>query len=301
MLSITSIHPIILPQELYTDRFQHRNSYIEMNPTMSIDSDGKVSILVRCINYRKFHNKEFILYEPYANSKYYILRGTIDAQSPLNLNSFTVEQLTEHNTLPRYPTYWLGMEDIRMIDSQSILVTIPECNMGGNPSIFRAKLDENHVHSFQECYPNQTEKNWMPFTDKDGYSRVIYSLNPFIIKEIESDTMTIYELSARMSSQLHNYHGSTNGIPYQDNKFLFLIHINKERTYHRWLIMGQHYIGVSDEFVIFRHSYIEFPVSLCCVGERLFISMGVNDDKAFIIETNIKNITMFPFLIEQLQ
>ena len=33
------------------------------------------------------------------------------------------------------------MEDIRFVSSNSIIVTIPECNCKGNPSIFHAKLN----------------------------------------------------------------------------------------------------------------------------------------------------------------
>jgi len=301
MLSVRSIYPIIIPQITFIDTFQQANSYVEMNPSMSIDPTGKVTILVRCVNYRKFHDKKYTCYKPYPNSLYYILSGRIDNGVHLDINSFTVEKLIDHNTLPRYPTYWLGMEDIRMIDSHSVLVTIPECNEHGNPSIFRALLNDHLIHSFQECYPNQTEKNWMPFTNKEGHTRVIYSLNPFIIKEVDSDDMTTLSLSPSMVDQLHGYHGSTNGVPYEDNSFLFLIHINKERTYHRWLIMGQDSIRISDEFVIFRYSYIEFPVSLCKWENRLFISMGVNDDKAFIIETDMDQVNTRSFTQESVR
>ena len=49
-------------------------------------------------------------------------------------------------------------------------------------------------------------------------------------------------------------------------------------------------IKLSNEFHFFKYSYIEFPVSLSIFNERIFISLGVNDDKAFIIETNKESI-----------
>ena len=60
MLSVRSIYPIIIPQITFIDTFQQANSYVEMNPSMSIDPTGKVTILVRCVNYRKFHDKKYI-------------------------------------------------------------------------------------------------------------------------------------------------------------------------------------------------------------------------------------------------
>jgi hypothetical protein len=93
--------------------------------------------------------------------------------------------------------------------------------------------------------------------------------------------------------QLENYHGSTNGIKYtplnkSDETILFLIHQNADKTYHRWLLFNckTNEIILSREFHFFQYSYIEFPISLSIFDERIFISLGINDDKAFIIETN---------------
>jgi hypothetical protein len=36
--------------------------------------------------------------------------------------------------------------------------------------------------------------------------------------------------------------------------------------------------------VFFAHSYIEFPCSLCEYNDTLFVSLGLNDDKAFVLE-----------------
>jgi hypothetical protein len=286
-----NIHPIILPQKLYTDRFRNANAYIEMNPSMNIDVSGNVKILVRMVNYKKYCNKQFTLYENYSNSAYVILLGKIEDNKMLDLDNFIVKDVAYNYNIPTYATYWKGMEDIRFIDSNSILVIVPECNKHGNPSIFRAKIENNIIDSFTECKPNNIEKNWMPYINMDGNPYVIYSVYPFLIKNIESDTFTEISISAEKGILLKGYNGSTNGIQY-NNKHLFLIHINKEKSYHRWLLVDliNSDIYTSAEFVFFPHSYIEFPISLCDFNNRLFISVGINDDKAFIIETTFDEV-----------
>ena len=184
ILTKINIHPIIVPQKLYTDRFRNANAYIEMNPSMNIDVNGNVKILVRMVNYKKYSNKQFTLYENYSNSMYVILIGKIEDNKMLDLDKFRVNDVEYNYNIPTYATYWKGMEDIRFIDSNSILVIVPECNKQGNPSIFRAKIENNRIDSFTECKPNNVEKNWMPYINNDGNPYVIYSVYPFLIKNI---------------------------------------------------------------------------------------------------------------------
>ena len=64
------------------------------------------------------------------------------------------------------------------------------------------------------------------------------------------------------------------------------------RTYHRWLLFDlvTDDIQLSQEFVFFNYSYLETALSLCKLDNRIFVSLGVNDDKAFIIETSVEII-----------
>jgi hypothetical protein len=135
----------------------------------------------------------------------------------------------------------------------------------------------------------------MPFkTNIDQINKVIYSLNPFFIKSIEEEDFEKWELEESVLINLKDYHGSTNGI-YYNNYYWFLIHIKKERMYHKWIKMDYEnkQISVSKEFVFFKYSYIEFPTNLCLFDNRIFISLGVNDIKAFIIEILINELEIF--------
>jgi hypothetical protein len=286
-----NIYPIITPEKYFIDRFNNPNSYFEMNPSINIDKNGNVKILVRLVNYKKFSNRTFTVYENYSSSKYVLLKGKINETQLLNIDDFECEDITYNYLLPTYPTYWKGLEDIRFMDSNTLLITIPECNPSGNPSIFKATLENNIIHSFITCKPQIIEKNWMPFTDENYNNYVIYSLNPFKIKNIEDETFKELSFSEEITKQLENFHGSTNGITYK-SEILFLIHINGDKTQHKWLLFNYktNEIQISNEFVFFKYSYIEFTTSLTYFNERIFISLGVNDDKSFIIEINEQSI-----------
>jgi len=281
------IYPIILPLIRFKDLHNQLNAYFQMNPSMNIDENGNVIILVRNVDYQIFSDNDFIVYNHPCDSVYFSMRGKITPNEPLDIEKFVVEPIIYDYQMPKYSTYWSGMEDIRFIHSTSLLAIIPECNKGGKPSIFKGTLTENKIHSFKDCYPNVKEKNWMPFIDKHGDECVIYSLNPFIIKSVDNDDGVVILLDDLILNNLKDYHGSTNGIEYKENDRLFLIHVKKnKKIYHRWLLYDilHQTIKISREFLFFAHSYIEFPVSLSIFHGKIFVSLGVNDNKAFIIE-----------------
>jgi hypothetical protein len=251
---------------------------------MFIRPNGEVMLLVRRVNYRKYADKQFSLGSYPSQSKYLVATGNV-----ADLTRWHIEPLHVQYGTMTYPTYWSGPEDIRFITENQVLATIPECNPSGQPAIFEASLEGSVMNSVKPCHPRETEKNWMPYTDSLGKPKVIYSLSPFRTKDIrtaETETVNCH------LPELEGYHGSTNGVPYMGDNRLFLIHINRERTYHRWLLFhpSDQTIQVSEEFVFFQHSYIEFPLSLCDHGGKLYVSLGVNDEAAYILEIDVAPI-----------
>jgi hypothetical protein len=287
-----NIYPILVPQQCFIDKNSNQNSYVEMNPSMFISENGKITILVRCVNYIKFYNKGFTMFENCSKSIYYIMNGNIIDNDNLNLDSFVTNKLTYTYSRPIFYTYWKGLEDIRFITSNKLLITVPECNSNGNPSIFCATLCETNIQDFIDCKPNIIEKNWMPYTDINNEEYVIYGLSPFYIKKIFDDNLIKININEKYDNLLKNYHGSTNGIIYNNYCRLFLIHVSNDKTYHRWLLFNikNQEIHLSKEFIFFNYSYIEFTCSLCEFNKRIFVSLGVNDNKAFIIEINLNDI-----------
>ena len=150
---IKNSYPLFLPQKIFIDRFRNVNAFVEMNPSMFIDKNGDVIILVRSVNYKKFYDFNFTLFENFSISNYGMLVGHIS--NLYNLKYYDI--IIEYN-LPTFHTYWKGLEDIRFISKDTLLVTVPELNENGNPCLYKAKMTNNKIHSFIKCYPNIIEK-----------------------------------------------------------------------------------------------------------------------------------------------
>ena len=281
-----NIHPIIIQTHLFIDLFKKANAYIELNPSLYIDEKGDTKILVRTVNYRKFIQKHFTVYDYPSNSIYFLLTGKMD--EVLDLEKFEKQFVQHTYNIPTYKTHWIGLEDIRFIDENTILTSIPECNSSGEPCIFQGDIKENLISNFVKCEPSLKEKNWMPYNK----NKVIYSLNPFQIKSIQKNDLKEIKICKNLEDILKNYHGSTNGILF-DDQYLFLIHENTDlKVFSRWLLFDEknEKITLSERFVFFKDSYLEFCCSLATYKNRFFISLGVNDCKAFIIELDEKDI-----------
>jgi hypothetical protein len=273
------ITPLFIETTCYRDRFGSSNRYWEMNPSIWIKDDGNFIILLRTVNYLTYKDKTFQVYGDAARTEYYVINGNIsknfmeyDSVIPLNINY----------NIPRTHSLWYGVEDIRFIDSETILACIPECN-NSSPCIFKGKLKDNMFHSLEKCLPYKNEKNWMPFYNGNRY-QVIYSLSPFIIKSIENDDRE--EIKLKENLELDGWHGSSNGILIGENQVLFVIHKYKDKFYNKWLILNTNDLSVkiSKDFLFFNNTFIEFVCSLSEYKERIFVSLGINDNKAFIVE-----------------
>lgn len=306
MLTIFPIyctHPLICPQKRFTDMYGHKNAYFETNPSMHISEEGDVTVLIRRVNYRKFHDRSFVIFTHKPDSSYVIARGSLaaDEESPFDVNQLTYESLTVDYNLPTYPSYWTGVEDIRFINGESVLTTVPELDYRGQPTIFRATLEKSRLHTFLQCSPSETtEKNWMPFHEEER-NYVIYQIYPFKIKSVINPTFYIptQDSPPIEIEDLRGYHGSTNGIPFtavgfgEQSGTLFLIHKNvDDHVEHRWIFINMKtgLFMYSAPFRWFKHAYIEFPCSLCIWKTRVFVSLGVNDDKAYILELRTEDI-----------
>jgi hypothetical protein len=270
-------HPLTAPQILFRDKQGETNAFVETNPTFHIDNEtGRFLLLVRQVNYRKFHNRAFKMGGPVSNSVYHLFRGTLLPTGDLNYTESTPVSFT--NSLPQYESCWHGYEDIRMIDDRRFLCTAPQCSPTGAPVIVEGILDNNIATIHRLCEPSKIEKNWMPFTAGEK-TFVLYSVSPLAIKVLSEPT--IQELAPAL--ELEGYHGSSNGISTPEG-YLFLIHKYTTRTEHRWLLFDPQAkkYGVSAPFTFLPYSYIEFTCSLSEYKGRLYVGLGVNDDKAYL-------------------
>ena len=240
-----------------------RAAWAPMNPALYVRPDGSYVLAIRTVNYAKFDDDSFTLFEPRSHTRYWIQRGG-DVES-LQADAAAAEPLEiEYGQRTVHPTYWTGVEDLRFVNDTTVLVCVPELTSGGHPSLFLATLAAT-LHSFTHLRPNSSpQKNWMPFGND-----FVYQLYP--LQVLDQPVRGYY-------TELKDYHGSTCGVPYKDG-WLFLIHKRKE---HRWLWLGTS-VHVSPPFTFFHHSYIEFCCSLAHYKETYYIGLGVNDASAFIV------------------
>ena len=283
---IRNTYPLFCPQILYKDRFGgNLQPFLEMNPSIFFDSDeNQWIVLVRGVNYRKFKNNIYTCYVHPLHSIYWIGRGS-------SLDALSWEELKyDFGNLPQHSSYWNGVEDIRFLNREEVICCVPQLNPGGRPALFTAKIDytRNILTYFTPCLPNQTtEKNWMPFER----NQVIYSVSPLILKDVHEDKKEEIPLTPNQRAELEGYHGSTNGVLLTDDSWLFLIHKNKtNKVEHRWLrIHSNKTITFSPSFTFFKDPYIEFPCGLVLKEDALFVSLGVNDCQAFVVELDLSS------------
>jgi hypothetical protein len=277
------ILPLITPELFFTHN-NHPYSYLPINPSIYIDKNNNAIVLIRNINYRKYRNKQFELFGDCSNSIYLIGKGNLD-----NVNDIEYSELKyNYNGFEQYNTWWFGMEDIRFINETTLLITIPELNKNGMPHLFLGILNNNEV-LITKALPSPlyqiNEKNWLPFPEKYS-NKVLYSISPLRVLDIQTNQF-IY--SNNEISNVQDYHGSSNGIEFNYNYkdyILFLIHYYSDKTKHKWLLISTDYkdIIISKDFYFFKHSYIEFVCSLCQYNNNYIISLGVNDNSAYLIE-----------------
>jgi hypothetical protein len=292
------------PQIPFKNRYGFYSAFREMNPALHYDTANEEWIvLVRGVNYEKLSNGTYALFASPAHSVYWIGHGK-------TLESLDFKELQWEYKLPTYGSYWNGIEDARFLDRRRILVTVPQLDSRGQPTMFCCTLDESlsRLENFQRCEPSEkAEKNWMPMP---GGTHVLYSVCPLQFKPYDTgEGMFIVPLTSQQKELLEGFHGSTNGILWKTGDGqegqLYLIHKTIEvergahtasgdspkRVVHRWLYLGTDgKVQVSQLFVFFTHSYIEFPCSLVRLsatadkkGYDVYVSLGVNDMHALIL------------------
>lgn len=281
-------HPLLCPQDIFVDKHNEFNAYIETNPALWIEADtGECIALVRLINYRKFKNRAFKIGSSHSNSKYYIYRGYIH---PTNGNFVwkSGSPLIINNHFKKYFSVWRGHEDIRFLTATRLLITSPENNTSGKPRLVLGVLIENEVVVTRLLEPSEIEKNWMSYFSPDKQPMVIYNVSPFSIKPLMDGIPVILA----PIEELEGYHGSTNGVCIGYNEWIFIIHKFTDKTEHRWICVNfeEKSISYSDPFVFHSSSYIEFTCSLAIYNSMVYIGLGINDDKAFIVSMPYSNI-----------
>jgi hypothetical protein len=290
--SVENFIPIIVPQCVYIDKHNSPNAYHENNISLHIDNDGLITILVRRVNYRNFGGKQWYCGLNMQKSIYCVLRGT-------DFNTLEHNMIIyDWNNFPDYGAYWSGMDDIRFIDQNNVIITNCDRNIKsletpcGSPCLFLGKLENNTITMIEQLKPSDKEKNWMLYSYHDQIN-VIYSVSPLVIKSLKTDNRQTIKCDNQIENKLAGYHGSTNGIPYQ-GQLLFLVHKYVQRTEHRWLLFDPTNltIQISEPFVFFKYSFVEFNCTISWYNHKIYAALAVNEDNNYIAVINPNTINI---------
>ena len=122
--------PLFCPPLKFINMYGQNDCYSPTNPALWISDTGAYVLLVRAVNYRKFHDYTFTLSEPTSNSVYMVQRG----EDVYTLLQDTAERVHVDYGAPVHRTYWRGPEDIRFLTPPSVLATVPELTPGDRKS-----------------------------------------------------------------------------------------------------------------------------------------------------------------------
>lgn len=284
MQKVLEYIPIIIPQRKYIDMYNHPNAYNENNISIYIAEDGLITLLIRQVNYKKFHDEAYILGNNKSISLYSILKG-------YDFNNLEYQNIIyDYNKFKTYPTGWIGMDDIRFINSQDVLVTMSECNSNGRPCLFSAKLNDNVITLSHKLEPSIIEKNWIIMND----NQVIYSVSPFVIKSLLNDDRKEIPMNDYLKKTLLNYHGSTNCISFQNGLICIIHKYENKKIIHRWFWFdpNTYVVKISNTFTFFKYSFLEFNLSLIWYQDIIYTSLALNEDKIYILKIIPDNIVL---------
>ena len=160
---------------------------------------------------------------------------------------------------------------------------------------------------------NQCEKNWLPFVEDENVF-VMYNQAPLKVYHINSKT----EMDLIMHKTYENIHpdilpvkkdkirGSAGPVRVNDQFYLSVSHehiwLYGHRFYiHRFVLHDRLFFEeeeISDPFVFFHHG-IEFccGMTMSLGGEFLILSVGVEDEDAFLVTVPVKDVMRKYFLL----
>lgn len=138
------------------------------------------------------------------------------------------------------------------------------------------------------------QKNWLPFVDRDGGLRALYSYEPTVVLAIDSETGKCTAACTRSSGRgLTGWRGSAGPIGLPDEQgggWLAVVHqalmLGRRYYLHRFVRFDRDWnlVAVSRPFYMLRRG-IEFVCGLCLAhgGDHLLLSFGVNDGEAWLL------------------
>jgi hypothetical protein len=299
------IYPLIVPAEL-------TNGTGLMNPSVMV-KNGKVIVIIRNVNYTFYHSEKKLFQHPYGPLTYIHPEDDVhlrtwnwycELSEDFKINKFYKIDTSKFDT---YEPLWdfVGLEDARLIEWDNKLFISgvrrdTTTNGQGRMEISEIEVSEDSVKEITrkriELSSNPDsycEKNWMPILDMPFH--YIKWTNPTELVKIDYDVGLSKTLSLRESISLpRDLRGGSQVLPFQNGYIaithevdLFRSEVDRKDAvyYHRFVVWDKNFniIKVSPEFH-FMDADVEFCIGLADYGDYYLITLGFQDNAAYILK-----------------
>lgn len=300
-----SIHPLIIDSNL-------TGGLGLMNPSVFVDTDGKVIVNLRSVNYTFYHSEEKLFQHQYGPLTYVHPENDIHLRTwnyYLELDDdYNISRVTKIDTR-KFPDkeLWdfVGLEDARIFRWDGKLfysgVRRDEDNIGtGRMELCEIVVGGNAVQQISQIRieppidpKSYCEKNWMPILDKP-YHYIKWS-NPTELVRVDPETGKSEQLFTGEYKKINGHpRGGSQVIPWKDGYVaithevdLFNSEVGRKDAvyYHRIIYWDKDFniIKWSNKFSIMG-GHVEFCIGLAIHKENMLMTFGFQDNAAYLLK-----------------
>lgn len=302
-----SIHPLIIPAT-------ETNGTGLMNPSIFVDTDGKILVNLRHVNYTFYHSEKKLFQHQYGPLTYVHpekdmhLRTTnyyLELNEDLEITRHTKVDTSQFDTEPLWE--FVGLEDARLVRWLGRLYLCgvrrdTTTNGQGRMELSEIEVTPTEVKEIARVRiepPNDPnsycEKNWMPILDMPFH--FVKWTNPTEIVEVRLNGGTSKTIRLNNAIDLpRDLRGGSQVLPWRGG-YLALTHEvdlfksevgRKDAVYrHRFVYWGRegNILQYSRDFDLMG-GHVEFAVGMAVRGNDILISFGFQDNAAFVLKTS---------------
>jgi hypothetical protein len=283
-------------KELYPS-FRHRQLELFMPPGWSACNpslfwlEGKMFGIVRSVNY-KVDGGRYSSPDGVIRTQNYLVQYKDDA---------VVQQWPITDPEPPFLGNKIrGLEDMRPVVTPGgdVLCTATVCDyspdMQRQMALFRLNMGEHRTELLHVHQSGRPEKNWMPLEGTDEW---IYCLEPTAVVRWDGKAFAEHSVTVPPFG-MEQVKGGTQAVLVGGDQWLCLTHETvfpapPQRQYlHRWVMLhtfNNEVARVSDPFYLI-HQGIEFAAGLVKTGDRLHVSFGVEDERAYLASFDLDEV-----------
>lgn len=210
-----------------------------------------------------------------------------------------------------YENYITGLEDIRLFERESELWGVGTCRTThptGLNEMVAVKINDDYSISYavrlKGYKDDECQKNWVPIY-YNGSIHFIYSSDPLIIlrPNLETGECAVV-VNKTPRHRMGNFRGSSQVIHFWEG-YLYVVHEvshrdNRRYYHHRFVCMNSdlEIIKISEPFY-FIEKTIEYCAGMCQVGNELYVTIGFEDKKAYLVRVPMQKVNDLLGILEK--